>query len=204
MHMANMTYALGDIAGLGLQFFIGHLTSEQYIAVIADHDDALVNQRRAGALDIDANLGLDGLILDGRTPGALTVVQVHRLVGKGRNQCCAPGQGKAGYQQQRTPHHSPPNSCWSMWSHSAWMTSKWTSWMRAVDCAGTRTSTSPGAARLAILPPSRPVSETTFMPRSWAAWMACTTLAELPLVEIASRTSPWLPSARICLEKISL
>ena len=40
------------------------------------------------------------------------------------------------------------------------------------------------------------------MSRSWAASMAAITLAELPLVEIASSTSQGWPNARTCLEKI--
>ncbi|MNR56589.1 hypothetical protein D3C85_1771900 [compost metagenome] len=53
-------------------------------------------------------------------------------------------------------------------------------------------------------PPSRPVRATTTISRSWAAWMAWITLAELPLVEMARSTSPGWPRARICLEKTSL
>ncbi|MNC75038.1 hypothetical protein D3C75_1265020 [compost metagenome] len=76
--------------------------------------------------------------------------------------------------------------------------------MRAVTRAGTRISTSSGSSSEAMPPPSRPVRATTVISRSWAAWMAWITLPELPLVEIASSTSPGWPRARICLEKISL
>jgi len=51
-----------------------------------------------------------------------------------------------------------------------------------------------------ILPPPLPVRPTTCTPASWAAFTASTTLPELPLVEIASSTSPFRPIARICLE----
>ncbi|MNH42202.1 hypothetical protein D3C79_1038540 [compost metagenome] len=76
--------------------------------------------------------------------------------------------------------------------------------MRAVTVEGTRISTSSGSSNEAMPPPSRPVNATTIISRSCAAWIAWITLAELPLVEIASRTSPGWPSARICLEKTSL
>jgi hypothetical protein len=51
-----------------------------------------------------------------------------------------------------------------------------------------------------ILPPPLPVSATTRMPSSCAAWIASTTFAELPLVEIASNASPRRPMARSGLE----
>ena len=56
----------------------------------------------------------------------------------------------------------------------------------------------------AIVPPSRPVIATTFIPRSCAASMAANTFFELPLVEMARRTSPALPRALTCFENISL
>ena len=49
--------------------------------------------------------------------------------------------------------------------------------------------TSAASSALPSAPPRRPVSATTFIPRSWAARTAATTFAELPLVEIASRQS---------------
>ena len=49
--------------------------------------------------------------------------------------------------------------------------------------------------RSRILPPVWPVSATTVMSLACAASTAASTLAELPLVEIASSTSPGAPSA---------
>ena len=49
-----------------------------------------------------------------------------------------------------------------------------------------------------------PVSATTVISRSCAASIAASTLAELPLVDSASSTSPAWPSARTCLEKMRL
>ena len=72
-----------------------------------------------------------------------------------------------------------------MMSQRQWMTSRCTSWMRAVRVAGTRISTSPSPYMPAIRPPSRPVSATTFMPRSCAAETARQTFSEFPDVEIA-------------------
>jgi hypothetical protein len=61
------------------------------------------------------------------------------------------------------------------------------SWMRSVACAGT-TRHSPHVSR--SRPPSRPVRPTVSAPRALAASTASSTLGELPLVLMATSTSP--------------
>ena len=77
-------------------------------------------------------------------------------------------------------------------------------WIRVVDPCGTQMWTSSGRHSSPRRPPPLPVRATTFMPRSCATCAAASTLAELPLVVIASSTSPSRPSAPTCLENTSL
>ena len=76
--------------------------------------------------------------------------------------------------------------------------------MRAVRSCGTQMCTSVSRSMAPSLPPPRPVSATTVISRSWAASAAASTLAELPLVDSASSTSPAWPSARTCLANTRL
>ena len=54
-----------------------------------------------------------------------------------------------------------------------------------------------------MLPPSPPVKAIIGISRETAVSMAFITFLELPLVDIANKTSPPFPKARNCLEKIS-
>ena len=81
-------------------------------------------------------------------------------------------------------------------SHRQCSASRCTSWMRAVRLvrhADVHVVLARSGA--AILPPPAPVSATTRTPSSCAAWIAATTLRELPLVEMASSASPRAPDA---------
>src|SRR3954453_4976013 len=69
------------------------------------------------------------------------------------------------------------------------------SWICAVVVDGTLIATT---ARVASAPPDAPVIAITAMPAARAVSAAATMLGELPLVEIASRTSPATPVASIC------
>jgi hypothetical protein len=73
-----------------------------------------------------------------------------------------------------------------------------------VRSLGTQMWTSVSRKACAILPPLRPLRPTTTISRACAASIAASTLAELPLVEMASNTSPGWPSARTWREKITL
>ena len=63
--------------------------------------------------------------------------------------------------------------------------------------------TSVSVSRSRILPPALPVSAITVISLARAASIAASTLAELPLVDIASSMSPGAPSASTCLAKIA-
>src|SRR6185369_810530 len=96
---------------------------------------------------------------------------------------------------------SSPSSCRSTASHRQCSTSRWISWMRAVRSCGTQMWTSVSVSWSRILPPPLPVSAITVISLARAAAIAASTFAELPLVDIASRTSPGAPSASTCLAK---
>ena len=76
----------------------------------------------------------------------------------------------------------------------------WTSWIRAVRSWGTQMCTSVSRSTCPILPPLRPVNPTTTISRACAASTAASTLAELPLVVMATSTSPATPSAHLARE----
>ncbi|CFV98559.1 Uncharacterised protein [Bordetella pertussis] len=88
-------------------------------------------------------------------------------------------------------------------SHRACSKMIWTSWIRMVRSCGTQRWTSCGVMSSPMTPPPLPVSAMTCISRSRAVSMARTTLGELPLVEIATSTSPGWPSAWTCRSKIS-
>ena len=97
-----------------------------------------------------------------------------------------------------------PSNCRSTASHRQCTVSRCTSWMRAVRSCGTQMRTSVSVSISRILPPLWPVSAITTISLARAASIAAITLLELPLVLMASSTSPGAPSACTCLEKIEL
>ncbi|MNG28503.1 hypothetical protein D3C84_1137760 [compost metagenome] len=80
-------------------------------------------------------------------------------------------------------------------SHSACSNRIWTSWIRMVRSLGTHRWTSMGVMSSPMTPPPLPVRASTCISRALAASMARTTLGELPLVEMATSTSPACPKA---------
>ena len=80
------------------------------------------------------------------------------------------------------------------------MIAPWASWIRGQASEGTVTQTS---AISASLPPPRPLRASAVIPRDRAASTAASTFGEFPLVDIASRTSPFPPWARTWREKTS-
>src|SRR5690554_2986295 len=204
MHHLDSLHLFHCIACHFTQLGPRNLAGEQGHAVVAHHIEAGLAFLVGVSLgDIDAGFGFDQLVIDTATQSAGAVIVIDGVL-PGRSQhATAASQGHRQDHGGQADHSSLPNSCRSIRSHRQWIANRWTSWIRAVERAGTRISTSSGSSSDAMPPPSRPVSATTSMSRSWAAWMACRTLPELPLVEIASSTSPGCPRARICLEKTS-
>src|SRR6266850_2417777 len=98
-----------------------------------------------------------------------------------QRECCCNQQGYDG-----AAHFFAPTSWKSIASHRQCSTRRCTSWMRAVLLCGTQIWTSLPFSIPAILPPLLPVSAMTCTPSSCATWIASITLAELPLVEMAS------------------
>src|SRR5438094_78919 len=150
---------------------------------------------------------LDRVVIQLRARGAAVLERRVSGAGTGADQCqlAALQQRRARRDGKRQPgpglHRFAPNSWKSMPSHRQCSTSKWTSWILAVFRCGTQTCTSSALIREASLPPPFPVNAITRSPSSCAAPIASSTLPELPLVEMASSTSPRRPIARSCLEK---
>src|SRR5690606_809665 len=195
---------LRRVSGQLDQLCTRYLACQQHHAVVADDSEAGLGFQVGVRLgDIDRGAGFDQLVVNAAAQGAGAIVALHRRVPRRGQDAAAAGQSECEQDDSDTGHSSLPNSWRSIRSHRQWMASRWTPWMRAVERAGTRISTSSGSSSEVIAPPSRPVRATTCISLSWAACIACRTLAELPLVEIASSTSPGCPSARICLENTS-
>ncbi|MNR29767.1 hypothetical protein D3C85_1471740 [compost metagenome] len=99
MYAAYALGGLGSLAGKLLEVGARRLAGEQDHAVIAgDHDVRVGFQVGAGALDLGAHLGRQGLVIDGLADGAAAA----------SGQCETEGQ--AGEDQGGTDHSSLPKS----------------------------------------------------------------------------------------------
>src|SRR6266850_3798781 len=204
-HAADVWHSLHDLFHFGAHRLIRNLARDQRGAVERGNVDVdIVGE--AGA-DTAAGAQLDRVVIQLRARGAAVLDRRVSGAGTGADQCqlTALQQRRARHDGKRQPcaglHPFAPNSWKSMLSHRQCSTSKWTSWIRAVLRCGTHTCTSSALMSEAILPPPFPVNAMTRTPSSCAAPIASRTLAELPLVEMASSTSPARPIARSCLEK---
>src|SRR5690606_28899678 len=162
----------GDALGQQARFTTGNLAAQEDDVIIAGDVDVAALQPLL-AEDTLADGQLDFLVTKNGA-GAAPVVRDHHSRGR-----AASHQGHAALQDQqagedqaggcKTLHRQAPmtpNKCWSIKSHKQWITSRCTSWMRAVAWEGTRISMSPGCRMAAMAPPSRPVRATTRMSRS--------------------------------------
>src|SRR5690606_8639196 len=114
------------------------------------------------------------------------------------------GQQHPGGEGAVSHHSVSPRSRTSMPSHSACSSRMWTSWMRIVRSWGTQRWMSVSWSMRPISPPPLPVRAMTVISRSCAASIAVMTLAELPLVEVATRASPGWPRALTWRSKTEL
>ena len=195
-----------------------HLAGQQHLAVVAGDVDVAARRRRSRAARLTR--------LAARSPRPRAARR--RCGGRSppahcrrpRRRASAARSRAACRQQSRGEQRQPTGGAArvSVTCHAGFPVLRAVGRRRRRRCSAARGCGLPGCARCAraarrcgrrfraaaraILPPPRPVSAITVISRSCAASTAASTLAELPLVDSASSTSPAWPSARTCLEKM--
>src|SRR5450756_2521891 len=208
-HAAHVADLAHDFLYLRLGGGVGRLAGEQHVAVEAGDVD--MHPVAKAVVDTAFSAQVDFLVLGLRADRTPVFQGERRDAGPADHQRQATLQlwreSEQSNERQsakrrknvfQSGHDSAPSNNVSMPSHRQCSVSRCTSWMREVRSEGTQICTSSLASRLPILPPLLPVSATTCISRSCAAWIAAMTFFELPLVEIASSTSLACPSACTC------
>ena len=204
VHDADLFRALGEVADARPRALVRHFAGQQHDAVVAR--DVEVDAVAVLVVGLVGDLELDAFVVDLRAG--------RPAVGGDQRRAAAAPATTTGTQPESaaTATASASETRPARRGSSPRPRAAWRRWRRTGN--GSSASGPPGCVRCAdaahtdgrrrapevhsMRPPPLPVSATTRISRVCAASMAAITLPELPDVEIASSTSPLVPSARTC------